>query len=429
MPPLPARVAAFLVFAAAGWTANDGKLITVEQRDPLRSARAPRTVDVSANGRYVAFASWARLAVADADDLPDIYVLDRDTGRVTLESDGLGDVENAQPRLSADGQRLVFDVRVVSAPEARVEVAFRDRAASTTRMLTGDPRGTQYDWSRHADISDDGQVVVFSSASSLLVPGGDANGRSEDVYSMQLATGAIARESVTSAGVQLAAGASYLPSISGDGRYVAFASTAPLDGEPPRRGEDVALYDVYVRDRAARTTIRISRTPRGARSAGDSTTPSISADGRYVAFSSDAGNIVQGDNNRGRDVFLVDLRTMTTTLVSRADGGGTASGVSLSPVISSDGRFVAFQSDAGNLICAARCRPTQSDINLIWDVFLFDRVGGTIVRVSEDELGGWMEWSAAPAIDGTGQVIAFSSRHPTDALDQRQDLDLFIRKR
>ena len=426
MPVPPARTAAVLACLTAGWTAGDGRLMTVEQRDPLRSARALRTVDVSASGRYIAFASWARLVPADTDDQPDIYVLDRDTGRITLESDGFDNVQAGHPRISGDGRRLVFEVGSLSI-QGQLEIVLRDRGASATRLLTGG--ATPHEWSRQPDISDDGEVVVFSSASPRLVPGDDANGPREDVYSLQLATGRVARESVTSDGVQPAAGLSYLPSISGDGRYVAFASTAPLDaGASARSSAELPVNHVYVRDRASRTTTLVSRTARE-RGAGDSTTPSISAAGRYLTFSSDAGNLVDGDRHRGRDVFLVDLETMATTLVSRAAGGGAASGVSLSPVISSDGRFVAFQSDAGNLVCTSRCSPGQADINLIWDVFLFDRIAGTIVRLSEDELGGWMEWSAAPAIDGAGQVIAFSSRHPTDALDQGHDLDLFIRKR
>ena len=431
MPGFPARRAALLALAAAAWTANDGKLITVEQRDPLRSARAQRTADISGNGRYVAFASWARLVAADVDDQPDIYVLDRDTLRVTLESDGLGDTENSHPRISADGRRLVFEVRATQpAYEPRVDVALRDRIASTVRLLTEKPGGTAFDWSRQPDISEDGEVVVFSSASATLIPGTDANGAREDVYSLRLSTGAIERVSVTSAGVQLALGASSLPVVSGDGRYVAFNSTALLDGERPMTsGADSPGSQVFLRDMITRTTARISRSMRGTRPNGDSSAPSISADGRYVTFSSDASNIVGDDSNRGSDVFVVDRETMTSTRVSRGEGGSTPSGVSFAAVISADGRFIVYQSDAGNLVCASRCTAAQRDINLLWDVFLFDRVSGKTTRVSEDELGGWMEWSAGPAIDGSGQVIAFSSRHPTDAQDLRHDLDLFIRRR
>jgi Tol biopolymer transport system component len=430
MPDLPARLAVLVVCAAA-WVANDGKLITVEQRDPLRSARAARTVDISANGRYVAFESWARLVAADADNLPDIYVLDRDAGRVTLESDGPIETENSYPRISADGRRLVFEARAVQPDtQPRVDVALRDRAASTVRLLTEKPGGSPFEWSRQPDISDDGEVVVFASASTVLVSGADANAAREDVYALRLATGAIERVSVTSDGTQLATGSSTLPAVSGDGRYIAFTSTAPLDGaQSTATGQDSLVRQVFLRDSVSRTTTRISRPMRGARTNGESASPSISADGRYVTFTSDASNIVDDDSNRGADVFLVDRETMTSMRVSRGDGGSKPSGVSLAGVISSDGRYIVYQSDAGNLACASRCTPAQRDINLLWDIFLFDRITGKTSRMSEDELGGWMEWSAGPAIDGAGQVVAFSSRHPTDAQDLRHDLDLFIRRR
>jgi Tol biopolymer transport system component len=155
--------------------------------------------------------------------------------------------------------------------------------------------------------------------------------------------------------------------------------------------------------------------------------PAISADGRFIAFSSDATNIVDNDGNRATDVFLFDREKQGTTLVSRTTGGSVAAGVSANPTISADGRFVAFQSDAANLVCASRCAEAEADINLLWDTFIFDRVTTKIARVSEDELGGWMDWSAGIAIDGTGSVVAFSSRHPRDASDRLDDVDLFIR--
>lgn len=448
MPPFPARVAALLACVAA-WPASplrpltpppplppltpliNARLVTVEQADPLRSARAPRTVDISTDGRYVAFESWARLVPADKDDHPDIYVLDRETGLITLESDGLEDRENSHPRISGNGQRVVFESRVVLiSGEARVDIALRDRAASSVRLLTGSPETSPLEWSRQADIGDDGTVVVFASTSTSLVPGTDANGTREDVYAMQLATGAIERISVTTAGVQPAVGASNLPTVSADGRYVAFTSTAALAGEPSSSLPADPPNRVFLRDRKTGTTNLVSRPIRGSRIAGESGAPSMSADGRFITYSSDASNIVSDDGNQGRDIFLFDRDSMSNTLVSRADGGGAPNGVSLGSVISSDGRFIVFQSDASNLTCtAARCSARERDINLLWDVFVFDRLTRKIVRVSEDELGGWMEWSAGPAIDGAGQVIAFSSRHPTDALDQRHDLDLFVSRR
>jgi Tol biopolymer transport system component len=430
MPELPVRSAALFACGVYLGVGSNGTMVTIEQRDPLRSARASRTVDVSASGRYVAFESWAQLVPADVDQRPDIYVLDRETGRVTLESDGLGDAEHSHPRISGDGGLLVFEARAVD-PDyiPRVDIVLRDRTASTTRLLTTLISRPVSGWSRDPDISDDGRVVAFSSASTTLVDGPDANGASEDVYVLQVATGAIERISVTDLGMQVAKGSSIQPVLSADGRWVAFGSTAPLDAAPgPGQEVELPMRQVFVRDRVAHTTTRISRTSRGGRPNGDSSLASISGDGRYVAFASDATNITADDRNRGSDVFVCDRQTGVTTHVSHGTDGAPAAGTSTNPVISSDGRFIVFQSDDANLVCASRCPQGQEDINLLWDIFVFDRTTTKIVRVSEDELGGWMEWSAGPAIDGSGDVVAFSSRHPVDEFDRRQDLDLFVRR-
>jgi TolB protein len=112
--------------------------------------------------------------------------------------------------------------------------------------------------------------------------------------------------------------------------------------------------------------------------------------------------------------------------VSRAPGGGDADGASAAPSISEDGRFVAFQSDAPNLVCDRRCTPADEDVNLLWDVFVFDTRSGTTTRRSADASGGWMEGSRGPSIDGAGGVLAFVSRHPIGETDRGDDYDMFV---
>ena len=431
MPIAVALATVTLVVAVVMSAANGDRVITVAQQDALRGGLAPRTADVSANGRYVAFQSWARLVPADEDNLPDVYVLDRNTGRVTLESGGANPhTENAHPRITGDGRLVVFESRATREEESpRIDIVLRDREAATTRTLTADThRGNVSTWSRTPDISDNGARVAFSSVATTLVPGADMNGATEDIYVLDLATGRIVRASVTGTGAQLGLGGSMLPALNADGTIVAFASAAPLDNNAAERAA-ITKRQIFVRDLHAGTTTRISRDARGARPDGDSSQPSISGDGRFVTFASEAANIVANDVNRGPDVFFFDRDTNTTTRVSRSADGSSPNGSSLNAVISADGRYVAFQSDAGNLICAGRCPAIFEDINLLWDVFVWDRETGHISRASEDALGGWMEWSTGPAIDRSGSVIAFSSRHPMDASDQRDDLDLFVRTR
>lgn len=430
--------------------ASSGSFITVAQRDVYFSARAPRTSDISADGRSVAFESRARLVAADEDDRPDVYVLDRTTGLVTLESvmvtmpdDGS---EFTFPRISGDGRFVVFEWRQAqSLNTPRADVVLRDRVAGTTRTLTMTPRNqSAFGWTRGPDISDDGRVVAFSSASTTLADGPDVNGSREDVYIVRLPEGTISRVSLNSSGVQPDVGDSILPSVSADGRWIAFASTAPLDDPPSQRsgaaGEEPQsrshrekpLRHVYLRDAIAGRTTRVTRALNRATPNGNSSLPAISADGRHVVFVSEASNLLAGDDNSTSDVFLYDRETGALSWVSRGADGQAAGGESTSPVISGDGRFVAFQSDAANLVCTRRpgCASLASDfddINLVWDVFVLDRELGRIVRVSEDELGGWMEVSAAPALGSSGQLLAFSSRHPVDATNLAGDFNLFVR--
>ena len=411
--------------------ARSEDLTTVRQHDDRRSPLAPSSVDVSPDGRFVAFESFARLVPDDTDDEADVYVLDRRTGVTTLESGALDpSVTVARPRITADGRWVVFQIwqlRADGVPQSGV--ALWDRSTSTLEVLSKGVHGEPVNGSsRDPDISDNGRVVVFSSTATNLVDGPDANGTEEDVFACDVATGAIRRVSVNVAGVQPTVGASFRPSVSADGQAIAFVSLADLDcgtvspvAGPRHSGQ------VFVRDLAFETTSRVSRTQKGRPPERGAASPSISGDGRYVAFVSDSPDIVDGDRNNLADVFLYDRQTEKVTLVSRSAFGGSANGVSTNPAVSFDGRFVAFQSDASNFLCARRCPPAFEDINLLWDVFVFDRLAGRSVRVSGDDDGGWMEPSDGPALAASAPIVAFTSRHPIDRADRSNDFDLFIR--
>jgi Tol biopolymer transport system component len=233
-------------------------------------------------------------------------------------------------------------------------------------------------------ISGDGRYVAFESlATNLLGAGNDNNGFS-DVFVHDLQTGATSRVSVDSAGAE-GDNNSYSPSISGDGRYVAFVSDATnLLGV----GNDTnGSRDVFVHDRDADgngtydeplgvSTVRVSVDSLGAEANGDSSSSSISADGRYVAFESNASNLVDDDINASTDVFVHDLLTATTTRVSVDLAGVEGNGNSNNPSMSADGKSVTFQSDADNLVAG--------DTNAAPDIFFDDLQAGA----GEDEGGG-----------------------------------------
>src|SRR5947207_196032 len=156
----------------------------------------------------------------------------------------------------------------------------------------------------------------------------------------------VERVSVSSAGEQ---GNSYssTASVSADGRYVAFQSQA-TDLVP---GDTNGAMDIFVRDRTTRTTARVSLSSAGAQADNGSYEPAISADGRFVAFESDARNLVPGDTNNSRDIFIRDRMSGTTERVSLSSTGAEGDGTGffptgLRPAISANGRFVAFESFA-----------------------------------------------------------------------------------
>ena len=407
--------------------------LTLPQRDATPSRTTVSSASVSGDGRYVAFASYVRLSATDDDSLADIYVLDRTTTAVTLESafvDGRPVASDcSRPGISADGRYVVFET-VLSDGSTRTvtDVILRDRVENTARPISVGPGGVASNgWSGQPVISANAAAVVFASSATNLTSFPDENESQSDIYRFDVATHLIERISVDSSGMQQAGG-SVMPSVSGDGRLVTFSSTAALADPLHARQQKLnpaRRPTIYLRDTRSRQTTLVGgpvELPNDA-----STLPVISADGHAIAFASRASNLVPRDRNKSSDVFLYDVDTGAVTLVSRSLGGGTGNGWSLSPAISADGRWIAFQSDASDMACARDCGADSDDINLLADVFVFNRATGLITCLSRDPSGIWMEESGPPAIDGRGAVVAFSSRHPISARDVSNDFDLFVR--
>ena len=431
---------AVLVLAAAGLLLRSppapDALVTVPQGDQLRSRLSPPSIDMTADGRFVAFVSYAQLSPEDDDQRSDIYVLDRATHGLTLESPPFespqrdGDCDD--PQISADGRHLAF-VATLPHPVAgtpMTEVVLRDRTTGTFARAPRNRSGELANgWSSSPALSQDGRTLTFVSAATNLVPERDDNGALPDVFALDLASRAIRRIGVDQEGGQPQFGAVLTSSISADGRYVAFVAAArpPSAADAARRAAAPrVLAQAYVRDLVREMTTPIA--PRSPVPNGSSSRAQISADGRFVAFVSNASNLVQDDRNRSTDVFVWNAQTGAISLISRNIHGRPANGTSGNPAISADGRYVAFQSDASDLVCVGNCRPPRAapDFNLLSDVFVLDRETGAMSWVST---GGpqWMEESLGPALDASGAVVAFTSRHPTHDRDVRNDFDLFVR--
>jgi Tol biopolymer transport system component len=276
----------------------------------------------------------------------------------------------------------------------------------------GDPDSNSFEPS----MSSDGRYVAFYSFASDLVAG-DGNGV-EDVFVRDLRTNTTTRASVDTTGGDPNGGSS-APSISGDGRYVAFGSIA----SDLVAGDGNGVGDVFVRDRQANTTTRVSVDTTGGDPDSDSGTApeSISADGRYVAFGSSASDLVAGDGNGFIDVFVRDLRANTTTRVSVDTAGGDPDSNSVRPSMSGDGRYVAFFSFASDLVAG--------DGNGVEDVFVRDRQANTTTRASVDFLGQEANFgSSTPSISGDGRYLAFFSLASDLVLrDGNGFFDVFVR--
>jgi hypothetical protein len=249
---------------------------------------------------------------------------------------------------------------------------------------------------------------------------GDTNG-TRDAFVHDRQTGTTERVSVASDGTQ-GNGFSNPDSINGDGRFVVFSSFASNLVQADTNQQ----IDVFVRDRQARTTQRVSISGTNQQADGSSTRADISADGRFVVFTSAATNLVAGDVNGTDDVFVRDLQAGTTQRVSvsssgaeangRSPSNGIRGGIRFGPAINADGRFVVFDSQATNLVpgdtntCSQQGAYSFTVLGSCPDVFVHDRQAGTTQRVSIDTAGVQAnDASTDPAINGDGSVVAFFS--------------------
>jgi Tol biopolymer transport system component len=388
---------------------------------------------LSSDGRFVAFQSSADNLVAnDTNACSDVFVHDRVTGvteRVSVDSSGTqGDFESGGASLSADGGLAAFASYATNLVQndnnGEFDVFVHDRTTGVTERVSVDSAGGEGNgWSGNPTLTPDGRFVVFSSAADNLVAG-DTNG-SADVFIHDRLTGTTERVSVDSSGAQgHGDSGDYTPSaVSADGNVVAFESAA-ADLVP---GDTNGAIDIFVRDRALGTTERVNVSSSGAQTDFDlCNSPSLSADGRVVAFYGLASNLVAHDTNSRYDVFVHDRVTKITERVSVDSAGAQATGGtfgSVQPSLSADGRIVLFGSDATNLVA--------NDTNGVGDLFTHDRVTGVTERVSVDSSGAQGDGDDGPYSGGTisadGLVLAFASA--ADNLvpnDTNNRVDVFV---
>lgn len=378
----------------------------------------------SPDGTKIAFTSRAlNLVPGNVTGKGDVYVKDLSTGNIILaSSDSTGNEgrggSNSKPGFSPDSSKIAFSSidsdLVDNDTNGKEDIFIKDLATGVMTRLSTDASGNQANSNSMDPVfSPDGSKVAFTSYASNLVPS-DTNG-AYDIFVKDLTTGAVTRVTTDSAGNQgngHSAGLVFSP----DGTKVSFISAASnlVLGDTNGKG------DIYVKDLITGTITLISTDMTGLQGNSHSHSPIFSPDGTKIAFYSEASNLVPGDTNGMRDIFVKDLMTGEITLVSTDTAGNLGNSSSDSPVFSPDGSKIAFASYASNF--------SPSDTNGAYDLFVKDLVTGAITLVSTDAAGNLGNGgSGNPVFSPDGTQIAFVSGASNLVPDDTNGmLDVFV---
>jgi hypothetical protein len=367
---------------------------------------------ISADGNWVAFTSLANnLDLADTNTVTDVYLKNLNSGQLTLVSRGANGVGNAAsnlPAISADGRFIAFfstaSNLVANDTNGVADVFLYDVSNSTLELISVNSAGVQGNGSSGNcasncfSVSGDGRFVTFESTASNLSPIDSDN--ISDIYLRDRQTSTTVLVSQSTAGAIGGGGlGSNKPAINANGRYVAFESSRILEASDTNN-----TGDIYLRDVVAGTTTRINTSISGANTtAGFSARPSISDDGRIVAFRSLSNELVPSDNSAAtqRDVFV---KNVTTGAIRRAEipGGGDPNGDSNELSLSGDGQFLIFHSLATNF--------GAGDTNNAEDILRMNLATGAVERLSlSTENVEATGSSTFPKVNRDGSTSAYES--------------------
>lgn len=407
---------------------------------------------ISADGQLVVFQSEANnLVPNDFNNTSDIFLYHRGTGQVSLISvdrtgTRSGDGDSIEPQITPDGRYVLFRSHATQLDPTldtprdfggSYHLFLRDLQTGTTRLIdvntagTGSGNGNAFD----PAITPDGRFIVFASGANNLVDG-DTNGR-DDIFLWDGQTGDLERISLTDAEGQ-SDNHSYNPSITPDGRFIVFATWGKLEDI-----DNNGLEDIYVRDRTAGTTELVTADVTNSFSAnshaGNLSEHPISADGRFVVFWTNASNLVSQNTAFQTNAFVRDLVNNTTYLLS-ANAAGTAGTNGFAPVITPDGRYVAWVGDSSAIASDV------PDTNGRWDVYRSDlsdleHITTRMVSVNASGTNGGngnsgvgmypFNFSAGfPEISPDGRYIAFASEASNlvgAVTDGNSSRDVFVR--
>ena len=382
-------------------------------------------------GRYVSFLSISNDLVPGDNNqgLSDIFIKDLQTGEVSiLTTDPSGNpasevtdqLYSPVPSWSQDGRYLVFHhySNLVDPYQATSSIYRKD-------MMTGDIElaSTRLDMLPNFTGSSDSNEAAINADGQFVAFSSNANNLTlndtntfQDIFIMNRQLGLNELVSVTPDGIA-ANGTSNSPSLSRDARFVAFVSQATnLVANDTNNS-----HDIFVKDRSNGSVMRANTLPNGQVSNGSAGLPFLSGDGSRMAFASNAFDLYAGDNNSQSDVFVKDLVGGGVTIVSATASGLVGNGMSTNPIMSEDGRYVLFRSMASNLV--------PGDNNGTWDLFVKDLLSNAIVCVSQTPIGQTANGQSASGwISPDGRWVAFSSSAsdlvPNDVNNQT---DVFLR--
>lgn len=402
---------------------NRNQYVSVETQDATSgNGESTRTShSLSADGRFEVFTSRSSdLMPGDLNGMPDVFLCDLLTGTMTLIShtasgpaaSGL----SGSAAISADGNFVVFESSApdldVTGPISSFGGIYRwARETGEIVLVSLKAAGTDgvNRLSQHASISADGQRIAFDSLATDLVAGVTDTNNNSDVYLRDFSGAHPTTVLVSHAAGSVATtgnGGSSLPQVSRDGGRIVYASAA-TDIELGATDLNSQGTDVIVFDVSGGANQYVSVETHGATSGNDGsyrTSHSLSADGRYEVFTSSASDLVSGDLNATADVFLRDLATGVTTLISHTADGGSPNDRSSAPVISADGTFVAFESFATDMaVTGARISGYANRL------YRWNRLTDEILLVSSNASSGYngYDGSYEPSISADGQRIAF----------------------
>ncbi len=378
----------------------------------------------NARGGHRLAALGAGLAAASAVLAPPAHGSHLRTALMSGAPGVVADDASFQPALSLEGHQVAFVSRALNLgglpfPGRGGTVYARDRISGALRLVSAPPDGLPADGpSGEPAIADNGNVVAWTSTATNLVPE-DTNGvadvfaRGGDAPPVLVSTAADGGQSN---------GASGQPTLSRDGRYVAFTSSA---SNLVVGGDTNGVRDVFVRDLVTGLTGRMSVDASGRQANGPSANPTLSGNGRVISFTSRANNLVPEDTNGVDDVFVRIPTAGVTARASVRTGGEEQNRAVGGPFpqvssLSDDGRFVAFDSDATNLV--------RRDVNRHTDVFIRDRTRATTVlaSLSSANVQGDSD-SFFPTVSGDGSHVAFSSLAGNLAPDDAPREDAMLR--